>query len=260
MRTTFTVLGIFLITMAQAQFSVKEIDKSLAKIGESRYASRYEVSNYRYATFLYYLRKEHKDSLYRLVLVDSTQWRSKQSYNEPYVEYYFRHPAYRNYPVVNISHMAARSYCEWLTEIYNADPKRKFKKVVFRLPDEKEWMMAARAGDSTAEHPWKGEGFVDKKGIMVCNCSCDVQEGSVMPGTLNDAADITAPVGTFRPNDFGLHNMCGNVAEMVSDPTLVKGGGWRDANEMINISGHGDYDGLPRTDVGFRFFMDVVER
>jgi formylglycine-generating enzyme len=36
-------------------------------------------------------------------------------------------------------------------------------------------------------------------------------------GTLNDGADITAPVGVYPPNDFGLYNMAGNVAEWVAD-------------------------------------------
>jgi sulfatase modifying factor 1 len=36
-------------------------------------------------------------------------------------------------------------------------------------------------------------------------------------GSLNDGADITAPVGTYPPNDYGLYNMAGNVAEWVAD-------------------------------------------
>ncbi len=36
-------------------------------------------------------------------------------------------------------------------------------------------------------------------------------------GSLNDNADITAPVRSFWPNDYGLFNMAGNVSEWVMD-------------------------------------------
>ena len=36
-----------------------------------------------------------------------------------------------------------------------------------------------------------------------------------VPGRFNDAADITAPVHSYWPNDFGLYNMAGNVEEFI---------------------------------------------
>ena len=36
-------------------------------------------------------------------------------------------------------------------------------------------------------------------------------------GSLNDNADITAPVKSYWPNDYGLYNMAGNVSEWVMD-------------------------------------------
>jgi gliding motility-associated lipoprotein GldJ len=41
------------------------------------------------------------------------------AYNEPYVEYYFRHPAYNNYPVVGVSWVQASDYCVWRTDRVN---------------------------------------------------------------------------------------------------------------------------------------------
>ena len=68
----------------------------------------------------------------------------------------------------------------------------------FRLPTEAEWEYAARAGTQTAYY-W-GEGF----GINYANCNgC---------GSRWDDKQ-TAPVGSFKPNKFGLHDMLGNVWE-----------------------------------------------
>jgi formylglycine-generating enzyme len=46
-------------------------------------------------------------------------WRSELSYNEPYVEYYFRHPAYNYYPVVGVSWKQAKDFCVWRTDRVN---------------------------------------------------------------------------------------------------------------------------------------------
>src|SRR6478736_4482820 len=51
--------------------------------------------------------------------------------------------SFGHYPVVNISHKAAIAYCQWLTDEYNNLKKRKFKKVLFRLPTINEWQIAA---------------------------------------------------------------------------------------------------------------------
>ena len=50
---------------------------------------------------------------------DTLVWREKLAYNEPLVEYYFRHPAYRNYPVVGVTWVQANEYCAWRTDRVN---------------------------------------------------------------------------------------------------------------------------------------------
>ena len=41
------------------------------------------------------------------------------AYNEPYVQYYFRHPAYNDYPIVGINWLQANDYCAWRTDRVN---------------------------------------------------------------------------------------------------------------------------------------------
>jgi len=106
------------------------------------YIFPYEVSNGFYLMFLEDVKKTDT-LLYKKALPDTTVWRDKFSYCEPYVDYYFRHPAYARYPVVGVSYDQCVMFCEWLTLKYNCDPKRKNKKIKFRLPDKYEWAYAA---------------------------------------------------------------------------------------------------------------------
>jgi hypothetical protein len=51
--------------------------------------------------------------IYKAALPDTLVWRRNLAYNEPYVEMYFRHPAYNNYPVVGVSWKQAMAFCNW---------------------------------------------------------------------------------------------------------------------------------------------------
>jgi formylglycine-generating enzyme required for sulfatase activity len=77
-------------------------------------------------------------------------------------------------------------------------------------------------------------------------------------GTLYDAADITAPVNSYWPNKFGLYNVCGNVAEMVSEKGISRGGGWKNAGGDVKIESKRNYT-KSATDLGFRYFMEIIE-
>jgi formylglycine-generating enzyme required for sulfatase activity len=254
-------------------FSFKEIEKSVAKITDSLYAGKYEVSNRIYRYFESDLIKNNKTDLLKISRPDTLNWRDKLAYNEPLVGLYYRHPAYQNYPVVNISHEAAVLFCTWLTEKYNANPKRAFKKVVFRLPTENEWETAAKGGNNLSSYPW-GERLQNKQ--FMCNYKVFGDEcitydtlskklviGSNInfgvAGNLNDAADLTAPVNSYSANNFGLYNVCGNVAEMVQEKGVSRGGGWRSPGGDVRIKSKGHYV-KSSSDLGFRYFMEILEK
>lgn len=261
-------------TKDDSGFNEKDIDKSLVKIKDSLFAGKCEVTNLQYHYWGYDLYKSKKTEMNRIYLPDTMNWGDKLAYNEPLIYYYFRHPAYQNYPVVNITYEAANLFCEWLTEKYNSSPKRKFNKVIFRLPTEKEWEMAAKGGDDVSIYPWGNR--LMKDGKIMCNYSVigdeclryDTSEKKVVidknqvnhwiAGSLSDAADITAPVLSYYPNNFGLYNVCGNVAEMVSEKGISRGGGWKNAGGDVQIKSIRLYS-ESATDLGFRYFMEVIE-
>jgi len=154
-------------------------------------------------------------------------------------------------PVINVSWFEAKAYAEWL----GAETGQNC-----RLPTEAEWEYAARAGTSTAY--WWGSQI--EKGQANC-ADC----GSEWDGK------GTAPVGSFKPNPWGLHDTAGNVWEWTSssfkrypyrsddgredpaakDSRVLRGGSWGYGHGFARASDRYDYVGDPdsRDDgIGFR--------
>lgn len=140
MRTlVLTVLVFATMTSSAQNVKVKDIEKSLVKISDNVYVSKFDVSNEMYMQFISDLKNSEKKDLYAKCYPDTLKWRTKYAYNEPFVELYHVHPAYFSYPVVNIDKKSAEEFCKWLTEKYNSEKKRKYQNIEFRLPTESEW-------------------------------------------------------------------------------------------------------------------------
>lgn len=251
----------------------------------SFYMDQTEVRNIDYLEYIYWLSRVYGvdfPRIYQKALPDTLVWRDKLSFNEPYVEYYLRHPAYMHYPVVGVSWIQARDYCSWRTdrvnelilvnygildqdinqanqENFNTDAylsgyyegavredledlnptgygTRKVRMEdgillpKYRLPTEAEWEFASLGliGNSLYErvverriYPWNGHiTRTDARknyGDFVANFQRTKGDMMGVAGSLNDAADISAPVFAYWPNDYGLYNMGGNVSEWVMD-------------------------------------------
>ena len=249
----------------------------------SFYMDETEVRNLDYREYLYWISRVFVEypEVYKKALPDTLVWRRKLAYNEPYVEYYFRHPAYQDYPVVGVNWLQANDYCAWRTdrvnerilinqgflledpnqmgarnfnteaylahqyegavgnEMEDLDPNKDYRKIrmedglllpKYRLPTEAEWEFAALSivGTSVGErvyerkiYPWVGDGFrnpnAKDKGRIVANAMRGRGDMMGVAGALNDNADITAPVNSYWPNDYGLYCMAGNVNEWVAD-------------------------------------------
>lgn len=147
------------------------------------------------------------------VYPDTSCWKADfvAEKNDIYVAMYFASPAYQNYPVVGVSWEQANAFCHWRTKYHKINSK--FETAPFRLPTEAEWEYAAKGGRKGAvnkKYPWSSEEITDKKGCYFANFK--PRRGDFT----NDGFLITSPVGAFLPNELGLYDIVGNVAEWTS--------------------------------------------
>ena len=189
-------------------------------------------------------------------------------------------------PVAKVTWQQAASYCNWLSSEASLTPfyLEKEGRITgfdntadgYRLPTEAEWAWAARAtGTSeTLKFPWGKElppvkdsgNYADRKAMALF--------GRVI-GNYDDGYVVSAPVGSFAPNDKGLFDLGGNVAEWTNDfydvvistgkkveldpmgPAngefhVIRGSSWaHGAVTELRLSFR-DYGSKSREDVGFR--------
>lgn len=88
----------------------------------SFYMDETEVANVHFLEYLYWTKRvfgEDYPEVFESALPDTLVWRSPLAYNEPYVNYYLRHPAYQFYPVVGVSWAQANEFAAWRTDRVN---------------------------------------------------------------------------------------------------------------------------------------------
>lgn len=76
--------------------------------------------------------------------------------------------------------------------------------------------------------------------------------------TSGDGWMMMGPVETYFPNDIGLYDVVGNVAEMTNEKGKACGGSWNHPAEESTIKSINVYNG-PDSAIGFRVFMEIIE-
>lgn len=197
------------------------------------------------------------------------------AFNDPKMKMYFSHVGYAHYPVVGVTWEQATAFCHWRTGHFNNSNKIHGQE--YRLPTEAEWEYAARGGRQNALYPWGSNYVRDNEGCYMANFK--PMRGSYT----DDTGATTMKVSSFLPNNYGLYDMAGNVAEwtisaynatsntLVSDMNpsfqynaknsdhdmlkrkVVKGGSWKDVAYYLQCGAKTyEYQDEGRPYIGFR--------
>ncbi len=241
-----------------------------------------EITNLEYRIFMMDLLSSGRTQDYMIAKPDQNMWKNKfpYSYNDPMVTLYFSHPAYDEYPVVNISRKAAQLYCDWLTMETNKVLKETDKPLMndVRIPDEYEWALAASNGKNSVKYANGQESLKDSKGKYEVNYMCFSKEECRYDSVLylyvpkkvvskdkkfqaaftDDGAFHTAYTQSYKANSYGLYCMGGNVSEMIISHTTnkpeTKGGSWYSCDYFLEIDADDEYKGEVKASplIGFR--------
>lgn len=209
------------------------------------------------------------------------------SYNEPLTRAYFWHPSYDHYPVVGVNWSQAKAFCVWRTNKLNEYMLKHGGLPVaeFRLPTETEWEWAARGGHQLNPYPWGGPYTRNEKGCLRANFK------PLRGDYTGDGGITTIIVAHFPPNDWGLYDMSGNVAEWTNsafdpvsynftwdmnpdnqynaaptdDPIMkrkvVRGGSWKDIAYYLQVSTRTyEYQDTAKCYIGFRCVQEYLGR
>ncbi len=248
---------------------------------------RKEVTNLEYKTFLFdlliqdrkeeFLKAKPKQELWTEVMGSAYQHMQDE---------YFSDERYEDYPVVNVSREGAEMYCKWLTlEREKVGVKNIPALPDMRLPFRTEWIKAASVEGKLENFAWKEspsptcfKGNFSTRGYNRIAVTID-KTGEKIPfgdtlaittaGYILNKGDLTTRVGSYEPNEYGLYDLSGNVAEMVYELVDGKydrramgtvGGGWMSTEDELKFSSDDPYKGesKPHLNIGFRVVMSYL--
>lgn len=222
-----------------------------------------------------------------LVYPDTLCWIQNftYSYNEPASRMYFWHPGYDTYPCVGISWKQATAFCIWRSNLLNNYLRKEGQPLAmdYRLPTEAEWEYASRGGLEQGIYPWGGYYTRNNRGCFVANFK------PLRGRYTDDGSAQTSQVASYAPNEYGLYDMAGNVAEWTSsafdesayvythdmnpdykynalpdDPVVMKrkvlrGGSWKDIAYYLQCGTRSyEYQDSSSCYIGFRCVRDYI--
>lgn len=245
--------------MGDAAGFADEQPETVARIAEPFWIGRFEISNEQFARF-----NPKHDSRF--------EHRSSWIFSEEYVGWRLNNP---RQPVVRVSYEEAMAFCRWLSDKLGEH---------VTLPSEAQWEYACRAGTATP----LAFGDLDTDFSPFANMADGnlrklADEGwrpkapDLVPrdSRFNDGALVTAEIGQYLPNAWGLHDMHGNAAEWTrttydarpvsgaidvaagEDRKVVRGGSWRDRPKLCRSASRLAYSPWQKIyNVGFRVVVE----
>ena len=183
------------------------------------YIAKYEVSNAEFITFLNaeknHLRiTEESEIFYDDLKIASLKcehaclgWKPEIIYQDGHFKVI---KGRESYPVVLVSWFGAQKYADWLARVSGRP---------YHLPTEEEWEYAA--GEGKRHLKWAGVSKIARLNeyANLCDDGCLIEDWRYK--NLHDGFPGRAPVGSFKPNAFGIYDMTGNVSEWCGESFYV---------------------------------------
>lgn len=235
------------------------------QLNDTLFFDRTELTNFSWLEYEFWVKSVFgAGSLEHLAMLpDTTVWDKFITYGEPYNKNYLRHAAYRDYPVVGVTWQQAIDYSKWRSDrvmefslvragiipfevnqtahnhftierFYATDSMSAYHYLPYPnygLPTIEEWRLAVAVSDS-----------LEKTNLRRCKQrKLDVHPGGVKDDRFIIMSRDNSPHGV-EPIAATSALYCkrgliwqirGNVAELCADSTLVLGGGWNDALQII---------------------------
>ena len=175
---------------------------------------RYEVTNSQFSLFVedkgYVTTSEKMDEGFGISHSEANDWGWKKGID-------WKHPVWpddriankMDHPVAQISWHDAKEFLKWLTDKHNGAN-------TFRLPFEAEWEYACRAGTATARY-WGEQPDNACEYASVADKIARKTWPDLATHNCSDGYETTSPVGRFRPNNWGIHDILGNVWELTEN-------------------------------------------
>lgn len=232
-------------------------------ISDNLFMDKTEVVNISYLEYLHYMNEDSSYTYYQNQIPTNGVWMDKEvpfldsvklSLSLGYLEY----EGYRFLPVVGVSYQQAINYCKWRSEIatqnFISSREQKYR-FDYRLPTEKEWEKAALS-------------FIDTTNVE--NIKYGFDTSIISPSvfnlskTLNKSKNDSTPIpptmyAYAEPTTLlGLHHTIGNVAEMIAEEGISKGGSWLHVPLQSTIKERIRYR-YPTSWLGFRCICEVTE-
>ncbi len=276
-------------TLADLNFAGADAFKGVTELDTRKFVYEWEWKDWQMAAHAKGIKRSniiHKEKTN--IYPDTLCWIRDYtySYNEPLTRNYFSHPAFDDYPVVGINWNQARAFCYWRTLLWNSfKAEDEPNSEEFRLPLESEWEWAARGGQELSMYPWGSYYTRNAKGCLLANFK---------PGRGNypeDGGMHTVKADAYFPNEYGLYNMSGNVAEWTEtayqdnarnfvhdlnpdvkydarpeDPEafkrkVVRGGSWKDIGYYLQCGTRSwEFQDTSKSYIGFRTVLTFLGR
>ena len=119
---TFVEGGRFTMGMVEEDLTMERNNMPRTVSVSSFYMDETEVANVDYREYVYWLERAYGSDYPNVVQEarpDETVWREAMAYNEPLVQYYFKHASYNKYPVVGVTWNQANEYSKWRSDRVN---------------------------------------------------------------------------------------------------------------------------------------------